>query len=43
MIEDAISKFFDNGKCELDSDVLHIHVEFIKKNNCLIAVATEFG
>ena len=42
-MEDATSKFFNNGKCEFDSDVLHIHVDHIEQNHCLIAIATEFG
>lgn len=42
-VEDANSKFFSNGKCEFDSDVLHIHVDDIDKSHCLIAIATEFG
>ncbi len=42
-VEDATSKFFSNGKCEFDSDVLHIHVDHIEQNHCLIAIATEFG
>jgi hypothetical protein len=42
-VEDAISKFFTNGKCEFDSDVLHIHVDDIDSTHCLIAIATEFG
>ena len=42
-VEDANSKFFSNGKCEFDSDVLHIHVDDIDSSHCLIAIATEFG
>jgi hypothetical protein len=42
-VEDASSKFFANGKCEFDSDVLHIHVDHIEANHYLIAIATEFG
>ena len=43
LVEEATAKFFNNGKCEFDSDVLHIHVDHIEKNHCLIAIATEFG
>lgn len=42
-VEDATSKFFQNGKCEFDSDVLHIHVDHIASDHYLIAIATEFG
>eukprot|EP00347_Sterkiella_histriomuscorum_P023886 403333046 len=43
MITDAISQFFKTGKCEFDSDVLHIHVDNVNSSLCLIAIATEFG
>lgn len=42
-IEDATSKFLKTNKCKFESDVLHIHVEHITKNECIIAIATEFG
>jgi hypothetical protein len=42
-VEDATAKFFENGKCEFDSDVLHIHVDHIESDHYIIAIATEFG
>lgn len=42
-ITDALSHFFKTGKCEFDSDVIHIHVENVNNSLCLIAIATEFG
>jgi len=35
LISDAISQFFKSGKCEFDSDVLHIHVDNVNSSLCL--------
>ena len=42
-MDDATKNFFTTGECKFDSDVLHIHVDHIEQNHCLIAIATEFG